>query len=160
LASLYGAAFEDSGSQAYYDAFASYVKDGIENYLWDGANKNYLVYVGAGATTWTKWYPDATAQLFPVLYGLIDSNDSRAQNLYTKFNSTWPKWTSLEFDDTYPWVTIAAAAATMGDTTRVSRYLDTIQTNYVDTNYPSPWYNAEAGWFIRVNNYELGNGTL
>jgi hypothetical protein len=28
----------------------------------------------------------------------------------------------------------------------------------VNSGFPWPFYNAEAGWFIRANNYMLGRG--
>jgi hypothetical protein len=45
---------------------------------------------------------------------------------------------------------------TDGARTLVDRYINTVQTNYVNTGFPYPWYCAEGGWFIRVNNYMLG----
>jgi hypothetical protein len=39
----------------------------------------------------------------------------------------------------------------MGDAQRANQYIGTIQTRYVNNNFPWPWYSAEAGWFIRVN---------
>jgi hypothetical protein len=46
----------------------------------------------------------------------------------------------------------------MGDKTRVATYINTIQSRYVNQGFPWPFYNAEAGWFMRANNYMLGRG--
>ena len=45
----------------------------------------------------------------------------------------------------------------MGDTARVGTYINTVQGKYGEA-YPWPFYNAEAGWFLRANNFMLGRG--
>jgi hypothetical protein len=138
----------------WYSERAELVAKGIRDNLWDAANGNYFTYVGAPATDWTDWYPDSTAQLFPVLHGVISPSESRAQELYETFNQKWPNWTT-QFADPFPWVAVSGAAARMGDRARVNQYIQTIQTTYVATGFPYPWYCAEAGWFMRVNNFML-----
>src|ERR1019366_94133 len=100
------------------------------------------------------------AQLFPVLNGVLAPSNSRAIQLYSTFNTNWPHWTTLVFPDQFPWAVVSGAAALMGDTTRVNGYIVTIQNKYVKTGFPYPWYCAESGWFIRVNNYMLGERPL
>jgi hypothetical protein len=152
-ASLFDA-LQNTNARDWYDAHAVSVSNGIRDNLWDAANGNYLTYVGAPATDWTKWYPDSTAQLFPVLHGVISPSDPRAQRIYETFNQKWPNWTT-QFVDPFPWVAVSGASALMGDRKRVNQYIQTIQTTYVATGFPYPWYCAEAGWFMRVNNYML-----
>ncbi len=159
LANLFQYAFNDSAGRDWYNTYAAKQLKGIQSVLWDSAHRNYLTYAGAPPTNWKVWYPDATAQLFPVLNGVLSPSDCRARDLYATFNSKWPDWPSLKFPDSFPWVLVSAAAALMGDTTRVNHYIVTIQDMYVKTGFPWPWYCAEAGWFIRVNNYMLGERT-
>jgi len=160
LASLFQAAFNDTAGRDWYNTYASYTLNGIQTLLWDSAHNNYLTDAAAPPTNWKVWYPDATAQLFPVLYGVLAPTSTRAKNLYSTFNTKWPNWTRLKFPDAYPWVVVSGAAALMSDTTRVNSYITTIQTKYVNTGFPYPWYCAESGWFIRVNNYMLGRRPL
>lgn len=152
-ASLFDA-LQNANARDWYSAHAVSVFNGINNNLWDAQNSDYLTYVGAPTTDWTKWYPDSTAQLFPVLNNLISPSDSRALHLYEIFNQKWPNWTT-QFADPFPWVAVSGASALMGDRDRVNQYIRTIQMAYVETGFPYPWYCAEAGWFIRVNNYML-----
>jgi hypothetical protein len=151
---LFGA-LRNPAARDRYNAHAVEVSQGIETNLWDAANNDYLTYVGAPTTDWTRWYPDSTAQLFPVLNDVISPSDPRAQELYETFNQKWPNW-STQFSDAFPWVAVSGAAALMGDTDRVNKYINLVQTNYVNTGFAYPWYCAEAGWFMRVNNYMLG----
>ncbi|MFZ0734119.1 MAG: hypothetical protein WAM79_17490 [Candidatus Sulfotelmatobacter sp.] len=38
----------------------------------------------------------------------------------------------------------------------IAPYIGAIQSKYVNSNFPWPFYIAEAGWFLRANNYMLG----
>jgi hypothetical protein len=44
----------------------------------------------------------------------------------------------------------------MNDTARVKVYIETIQSKYVATGFPWPFYCAEGGWFMRANDYMMG----
>jgi len=158
-ASLFDA-LQNSYTRDRYNKHAAAVSDGINDNLWDARNGNYLTYVGAPTTDWGTWYPDSTAQLFPVLNNLISPADPRAQQLYATFNQKWPNWTSRQFPDAFPWVLVSGASALMGDNTRVNQFIDGIQNDFVNQAFPWPWYSAEAGWFIRVNNYMLHGAHL
>jgi len=46
----------------------------------------------------------------------------------------------------------------MGDSARVSSYINTIQNKYQNIAFPWPFYIAEAGWLMRADNYMLGRG--
>lgn len=46
----------------------------------------------------------------------------------------------------------------MGDKSRLATYIGSIQSKYVNSNFPWPFYVAEAGWFLRANNYMMGHG--
>jgi hypothetical protein len=156
LANIFDQAFQDANGRDFYNAHASDVFNGIQSHLWDSGNNNYLTYVGAPPTDWGTWYPDSTAQLFPAVFGILTRNDPRAQQLYDIFNSHWPNWTQLRFNDAFPWVMVSAAAALRGDSNSVNRYINKIQSTYVSSEFPWPWYCLEAGWFIRVNRFMLG----
>ena len=161
LASIYDKAFGDTSKAAYYNAAADSMLNGILG-MW--MNGKWAVYKndigGLAAPNMSTWYADATAQVFPVLMGVVTSSDSRAQQAYASFNAAWPGWTTLSFNgqDSFPWCLVGEAAAAMGDKTRLATYISSIQSKYVNSAFPWPFYNAEAGWFMRANNYMLGRG--
>jgi hypothetical protein len=161
LASTYQYAFGDTAKAAYYNAAADAMLKGILG-MW--MNGNWAVYkndIGALAgPNLSTWYPDASAQVFPVLMGVVNSSDFQAQQSYAAFNGAWPGWTTLSFNsqDPFPWCLIGDAAAAMGDNTRLATYINTIQSKYVNAGFPWPFYIAEGGWFMRANNYMLGRG--
>jgi hypothetical protein len=161
LASLYQRAFGDAAKAAYYNAAADSMQKGVLS-LW--LNGTWAVYrddlgrnIGPHMST---WYADATSQVFPVLMGVVAPSDYRAQQSYSAFNAAWPSWPVLSYNaqDEFPWCLVADAAAAMGDNGRLSTYITSIQNKYVNTGFPWPFYNAEAGWFIRANNFMVGRG--
>lgn len=161
LASLYQNAFGDASKAAYYTAAANSVQNGVLG-MW--MNGKWAVYKDSVGTldppNMATWYADATAQVFPVLMGVVASSDTRAQLAYSAFNAAWPNWPQLSYNgqDAFPWCLVGTAAAAMGDNTRLATYINSIQSKYVNTGFPWPFYNAEAGWFMRANSYMMGKG--
>jgi hypothetical protein len=160
LASLFQA-MGNSAKASYYTAAADSMQRGVLGMWMNGTWAVYKDYYGNFiAPNMSAWYADATAQVFPVLLGVVSSSDSRAQRSYAAFNAAWPGWPTLSFNtqDPFPWCLVADAAAAMGDNTRVSTYINSIQSKYVSNNFPWPFYIAEGGWFMRANSYMLGRG--
>lgn len=161
LASLYQTAFKDTTKAAYYNAAADSMLNGILG-MW--MNGTWAVYKndigGLAAPNMGTWYADATAQVFPVLEGVVSSSDPRAQQSYAAFNNAWPGWPTLSYNsqDGFPWCLVGEAAAAMGDNARLTTYINSIQGKYVNNGFPWPFYNAEAGWFMRQNDYMMGKG--
>lgn len=159
LALLFQNALGDSSKAGYYNAAADSMLQGIESMWTNGAWAMYKDGIGnLIAPNMGKWYPDATSQVFPVLQGVIAATDSRSQQAYNNLNDAWPGWPSLSFNaqDPFPWVLVVDAAIIMGDSTRVSTYVQSIEAKYVNNGFPWTWYSAEAGWFMRLNAYALG----
>lgn len=164
LALLWQYGFNDLAKANYYNAAASKMYNSL-----------VAMYLGGGKWAWYKdalgrlpapnlgtWYPDATAQMFPVMQGVLPGNDSRAIATYNTFNSVWPGWPNLSFNsqDPFPWVMIAGAAAVVGDSGRVNTYIANLERKYVNQGFPWTWYSMEAGWFMRLNYYMLGHRPL
>ena len=161
LASLEQNALGDSTKAAYYTTAANAMQNGILTLWMNGKWAVYKNWYGNNiAPNMATWYADATAQLFPVLMGVVTSSDSRAQQSYAAFNAAWPGWPTLSFNsqDPFPWCLVVDGAAAMGDQARVATYIGTMQNKYVKTGFPWPFYSAEAGWFMRANNYMMGKG--
>ncbi|HKW18996.1 MAG TPA: Ig-like domain-containing protein [Terriglobales bacterium] len=161
LASIYANVFHDTGRANYYTAAANSMQNGILKMWLGGKWAVYKDGIGRLATpNMHTWYADATAQVFPVLMGVVSASDSRAQQSWATFNAAWPGWATLSFNgqDAFPWCLVGTAAGAMGDKARLSTYIGSIQKKYVNSNFPWPFYNAEAGWFMRANSYMMGQG--
>ncbi len=128
-------------------AAAVEVAETIETQLWLPYFGHYQV--GAwkiiGTTSdifsWNKYYPCATAQLFPIIHGLIEPNTERANKLYDKFCESY-NWENFEYDDVFYWGANLQAAVMMNDIDRVVTYM----TNYAELtdDHAYPLYNADA----------------
>ena len=128
-------------------ACAAEVADTIESQLWMPMLSHYQVgaWKNSGITSdvfyWGKYYPCATAQLFPIIHGLIAPDTERANKLYDEFCESY-KWECFEYDDVFYWGANLQAAVMMNDIDRVVTYM----TNYAELmdDHAYPLYNADA----------------
>ena len=166
---LYESVFGDRQKAAELSSKARAVANGIEEHLYNGAAGNYYAYCHPNGqchapSDWETFYADATCQLYPAIFGLINPEDEREQTLYKTFNEHYKKegrdWTKLTHGDSYPWATICRAAAVMGDTDSVLAYTDTMYRTYVRRGMPYPIYNSEAGQMMYALAILLESGDL
>lgn len=123
----------------------------IESQLWRGDRYNWNDNgsIGTSISNWTNFYADATCQLYPGLFGVIDPFSDRANLLYTKFNVYYPNWSSgVIYSGAYPWTVICYAAATINDKSRVDEYINHILALNKSGKQKDYWYNAEAAFVI------------
>lgn len=119
----------------------------IENELWMPLSNRYEVGtvkhldVPSDLFLWSKYYPCATAQLFPIIHGLIEPNTKRANHLYDKFCESF-SWESFEYPDVFYWGANLQAAVKMNDIERVVIYLENYEQ--VTESHAYPLYNADA----------------
>ena len=160
LSSLFNA-LGDSAKASYYATAATSMQNGILS-MW--MNGNWAVYKNWYgqfiAPNMGTWYADASSQVFPVLMGVVSSSDPRAQQAYAALNAAWPAGPSYRLIRRihFPGAWWSTAPRPMGDQARVATYINNVQSKYVNSGFPWPFYNAEAGWFMRANNYMLGHG--
>lgn len=158
IATLFGS-IGDGSKQAYYGALATKCQSGVWGMF---LGKDWAVYKDAfgrlAAPKLSTWYPDASAQVFPVLYGVLPGSDAKAQAAYASFNAAWPGWSQLSYNnqDPFPWVMVADGAAMMGDKTRVNAYANAVRSKWVNKGFPWTWYSMEAGWYMRLAAYMQG----
>lgn len=112
--------------------------------LYNESKSNYN-YAKGNTSSWNKFYPDATAQLYPSLFGVVPASDLKSKLVYDKFNSSFPDWSTGKTYDSFPWTMIAYAAAVMGDKERVNAYVSHIYGLNVKGEQKERWYDAEAG---------------
>ena len=59
-----------------------------ENFYWAMDNEG----TGKYKADWNKFYPDALAQIFPILYGVIDKNSDLGKYLLSEFNRRYKSY--------------------------------------------------------------------
>lgn len=123
------------------------IKATIENKLWNPIGNYYNAGIRKildwpeRVFNWNEYYPSATAQLFPIVFGLIQPNTERANHLYNKFCETYD-WINFDYPDAFYWGSNVMAAAKMNDIDHVVGYM----TNYTELmkTHAYPLYNADA----------------
>lgn len=126
----------------------------IESELWRGTVYNWIDNgTPTAITNWNIFYADATSQLYPGLFGIIDPFSERANRLYTKFNQTYPNWSSGQvYSGTYPWTLVVYAAANINDSKKVEEYMKHINSYNTKNTQKAYWYNLEAAFVILAIN--------
>lgn len=106
-------------------------------------NNEYIPAIG-NIMDWSKFYPDAVANLYPYIYGLSDD-----KSLYTQFITHHSNWINGKADD-FPWVVGYIAVLKSGEK---NAYMDNIEKKYIPRrNWP--WNILEEGWYIKAKSLE------
>lgn len=136
------------------------VRSSVNNKMWTSKSKgHYWLAIGEEGIPesfrWTKFYPDATSQLFPITNGVISRKSSRAKHLYKYFNKYWSKgtahhtWEKLRTTDENCWGDILCASVKMRDTKRSAIYMKTYYKKY-SKKHQYPLYNADSAKVLRA----------
>jgi hypothetical protein len=147
--------FGNASQATTYANAASRVAAGIDS-LWNSSDSTYAYAKGEPTgspipAAWNTWYPDATAQLFPILDDVLAPYSPQAESVWNTFNATYAsQWQSLNTPDGFPWALVADTAALMNDTGGAATYIGNAQSKYAAKGFPWPWYCAEDGWYMRT----------
>ncbi len=115
--------------------------------LWNKDNMNYD-YASGVAASWKVFYPDATAQLYPCLFGAVPHDDPNSKRVYDRFNAGYPDWSNGTMYTDYPWTIISYASAVMGDSHKVNEYLIHIYGLNLKNENKKMWFSAEAAALV------------
>lgn len=141
---------------ARYESWAVATKSAMIDKLWNVANDNWD-WAYANPSNTDVFYAQSTAQLWPIIFGVVAPTDPRARAGWGQFVASFPHWYGGELPDSYPWVSVARAAQLMGEPARATAFLDAIHARYAPGfGLPTTcgaavcgeWYDAEAGWFL------------
>lgn len=120
--------------------------DAFEDDLWNADANHYKSGVfrdgkAISDFSWDEYYPCATAQLFPIIHGVIKPDTKRANQLYDKFCESYD-WHKLDIPSEFCWGSNVLAAAMMNDAERVVSYMTAFSEKYQSHEYPL--YNADS----------------
>lgn len=128
----------------------------IEELLWNSDKGTYNVALNENNQiiefkSWDNFYPDAVAQLFPIVFEVVEPDSGRAKELYDSFNNKY-RWENFIYRETgdFYWTVIVYVAALMEDERKVKTYLSYYEENFMDS-HPYPLYNAEAAWIVNAS---------
>ena len=147
---------------AYFQALLEANTKAVESELWRDYMYNWLDdgIRGSINSKWSNFYPDATCQLFPGLFGVIDPLSTRANQLYSTFNVHYPAWSNgTVYSGSYPWAIISYAAAVLNDKIRVDEYINHILSLNKSGKQKDFWYSAEAAFVIFAAHKMINQGS-
>ncbi|MEG2928910.1 MAG: hypothetical protein RR846_05100, partial [Oscillospiraceae bacterium] len=135
------------------------VASGISN-MWDDKEGYYHPALGekggeASEFSWDNFYPSATSQVFPVVFGAASPLEERSKLVYSGLcsNHSWQTMESYHKDkNSFYWSILAYAAACMGDEERVNTYLQEY-IKQTKNGHKSPVYNSDSAWMIMTCEY-------
>lgn len=149
----------DSDAQLYQDR-AKLIRTGIETKLWSPSRSEYQVAYNnpPQAINWNIFYPDASANMWPLLFKLPEAIASpRRETLYQKFSDNQlTKWTQLQCGD-FPF-TLISEIVQMNETNETTKInvLTTFVNSIMAKYFPArqwTWHIAESSWFaVLLNN--------
>jgi hypothetical protein len=129
--------------QSWHDATVAAV---VKN-LWNNTNHSWDWALGSPSSPSATFYPDATAQLWPTLFGVVAPGSPEAVAAWQAFTNARGSWYTDGITDAYPWTAMARAAQLNGDTAHADELLNTLHDRYSPA-WGGNWYDDEAGWFV------------
>jgi len=143
------AAHGDSAAAAVYARSAARVAAGIAG-LYDPAAQAFRP-SDADTVVGTRFYPDATAQVFPELHGVTAPGLGQAQ-----YDAGWaalgriaPKWPALTYD-AYPWLLLGTVAAGRGAAGKRLARMQLSAARALYASNPARLTISELGYFQRT----------
>ena len=120
----------------------------ITESLWSKSSADWVVNKGAGMANWSKFYPDAQAQLWPALVDFRSVPGNRScSSLAERFVAAQGSaWSGVQVDG-FPHTMLALPLVHCGQGNLVSKFLESVQRKF----FPGmawPWHIAEAGGFV------------
>jgi hypothetical protein len=159
-ARLYAALFPGAARGSRLNASAVKIKSAVEKKMWNKKGHYYYSALEkngkpAARFRWNRFYMDATAQVFPVINGLVSPGSKRARLIYRSFNRHWStskagnhRWEKMKYPDEYYWGDLVYTAALMGDKGRVRSYMKTYEKKVKKNSHGYPLYSADCARVI------------
>ena len=140
-----------------YETLAGKVKDAITaKMLLDGGYCPAIYRAGLRRRpNWKKWYPDALAQFFPIITGVLAPEDKTARRIYHNFLRNYPRWYEQTTPANFLTTLVVYAATLMEDRWRVRQYITGLQQNIIGPGHPWPYHAAEAGILLLALKFYL-----
>ncbi len=136
-----------AGEAERYEALAGKVREALEAKMRvDGGYCPAIYRAGLRRRpNWKKWYPDALAQLFPLITGVLSPEERTARRIYGNFLRNYPRWYEQTTPANFLTTLVVYAATLMEDRWRVRQYVTGLRENIIARGHPWPYHAAEAG---------------
>lgn len=152
---LYKDILGDTEMSAKVSKAVAFYNTNFNKHWWKGdhyatvLNPDYTEYTGY-AFDWSMFYPCATAQMFPILYGLATPDSAYAFTAYNGLCNAW-NWQDMDYiskgADVFCWGNFAYLGALMKDEERLDAYLNKYD-EIIASGRPYPLYSAESAMVL------------
>ena len=154
MAYLESDVFSDNHKTHFYKQQSANVQKAINYGYWNSGNQNFDKGLRQAAS-WSVFYPDCVAQMYPIIFGAINPSSAQAKGLYQQLNLSFPNWSYLAVSDQFYCSVVANVAAELSDRGNVDAYLTAVRNQYIDNAHPWPWTCATAGMTVRAAAIQL-----
>jgi hypothetical protein len=140
-------ALGDSYLATSYKQLADYIPVSIESW-WNKKKGWYYWYKTKDLSTnktldWSKWYPDATEQIWPLLWEMTSPDDKESKIVWKNFNKNIPNWPAEDI----AWPCVSTVAIKMGDFDKAIIHIKNILSKKMED---AKWYTNEK-YFMLLN---------
>ena len=99
-----------------------------------------------------RWYADAVAQVWPLVFGVSDGLEGYRQIDAAWDGSALPDWAMHRDASGFAWPVLGVAAHRAGDRSSARRQADALWERYVasEEGRAAPFTVADAGWLLRT----------
>jgi len=158
--------FHDSERSDLCERAAERVRQGIFDQLYDSRSRLFRIAKfekgNPPAIDLNKWYPDTQAQLWPILFGVLDRADSRTRAIVSAIDGHWnghakPDWATHPGQINEGWIESGSAYGLWlgGDVQRARAYVQSVKRLKFPPQTDSPEFRqpfniADAGWLLQL----------
>ena len=100
--------------------------------------------------SWDNFYPCATSQMFPIIYGIVEADSTYAKTVYEGLCSNW-NWQEMDYvangTTVFCWGNFAYLAALMNDEDRLASYMNKYE-EIINKGRPYPLYSSESAMVL------------
>ncbi|MBO4501565.1 MAG: hypothetical protein J5760_04920 [Clostridia bacterium] len=149
-AGIYTEFLNDPAKAAECAARADKVKNAILTRMWSKTDQCFLAAISdKGVSMFSNdlnnFYPQASCQLFPVIFGVIPPDDEKAVITYERFKADFgSRWLNFSIE-TFPWCVLVRAAVNMGDCEFAGQFMEAVNNKYVKRAHKYPYHCSESG---------------
>lgn len=152
---IYENVISDNAMYSKVSKAVDFYNDNFNTHWWKGdhyaavLNPDYSEYTGY-CFSWDMFYPCATSQMFPIMYGIVAPDSVYAETLYDGLCNAW-EWQDMDYVtegvDSFCWGSFAYLGGLMEDEVRLNAYLDKYG-DIVEGGRKYPLYSSESAMVL------------
>lgn len=145
---LYEFESSDSAEKNEVSVMCKDLQKQIEKVFWDEQRKRWKILQDSEQLHPEEFYPDAIAQIYPLIYGFPIKDKKEQKKLYQWFTEKFQWQTMNKQRKGFVWTMTGMAAAQLGDINNLRSLIKNYEAEYSSIR-KYPLYTGEAGWICQ-----------